>query len=74
MLVRSGAAIDRPEAATELRRGDEILFAGPDWAHRAMRETLLNANTAAYVLSGRAPTSLLGRLLERRQAPAASRS
>ena len=70
LLVRGGSLIDSPEPATELRPGDEILFAGADWAHRAMRETLLNANTAAYVLTGRAPTSLIGRLLERRQ-PAA---
>jgi Trk K+ transport system NAD-binding subunit len=70
LLLRDGASIDCPAASTELRPGDEILFAGPDWARRAMRETLLNANTAAYVLTGRAPTSLLGRLLERSPAVA----
>ena len=61
LLLRAGEAIDCPDPGTELRPGDEILFAGPEWARRAMRETLLNANTAAYVLTGRAPTSLLGR-------------
>jgi voltage-gated potassium channel len=73
LLLRNGAAIDGPEPATELRPGDEILYAGTEWARRAMRETLLNANTAEYVLTGRAPASLLGRLLERRQ-PAQVRS
>jgi Trk K+ transport system NAD-binding subunit len=70
LLMRAGAATDGPDPATALRPGDEILFAGPSWARQAMRETLLNANTAAYVLTGRAPTSLLGRLLEHRQAAA----
>lgn len=68
LLLRNGAAIDSPDARTELRRGDELLFAGPPWARQAMRETLLNANTAAWVLTGHAPTSLLGRLVERRDA------
>ena len=73
LLVRSGEAIDAPEAGTELRPGDEILYAGTGWARRAMAETLLNVNTADYVLTGRAPASLLGRLLERRR-PAEVRS
>ena len=67
MLVRRGEAIDAPAAATELRPGDELLYAGTGWARRAMAETLLNVNTADYVLTGRAPASLLGRLLDRRQ-------
>ena len=70
LLMRRGRVIELPKPGEALRTGDEILFAGPDWASRAMRETLLNANTAAYVLTGRAPTSLLGRLLERRRATA----
>lgn len=66
LLVRAGSVSDCPAAATELRPGDELLFAGPDWARRAMRETLLNANTAAYALTGREPKTLIGRLLEQR--------
>ena len=74
MLVRRGEAIDAPAAATELRPGDELLYAGTGWARRAMAETLLNVNTADYVLTGRAPASLLGRLLDRGSRPASSRS
>ena len=66
--MRSGEAIDAPEPGTELKAGDEILYAGAGWARRAMRETLLNVNTADYVLTGRAPASLLGRLLAREPA------
>jgi hypothetical protein len=67
LLVRDGEAIDAPEPGDELRPGDEILYAGLGWARRAMRETLLNVNTADYVLTGREPASLLGRLLQRRR-------
>jgi hypothetical protein len=67
MLVRNGEGIDAPEPGDELRPGDEILYAGRGWARRAMRETLLNVNTADYVLTGREPASLLGRLLQRRR-------
>ena len=67
LLVRPGGLADCPDAGTELRAGDEILFAGRDWARRAMRETLLNANTAGYVLTGREPRTLIGRLVDRRE-------
>jgi 4-oxalomesaconate hydratase len=49
--------------------GDELLFAGRDAARRTMEQTLLNANTAEYVLTGRdRSNSLLARLLAGRTA------
>ena len=53
-------------ADTEIRPGDELLFAGRERARLAMHETMLNANTAEYVLTGRdRPSSVLARLIDR---------
>ncbi len=53
MLARGEARIDMPDPATDLRPGDEILFAGTGDARRQMFETFRNANTAGYVMTGR---------------------
>jgi Trk K+ transport system NAD-binding subunit len=64
LLVRGGALTELPAEATELRSGDELLFAGRDRARRTMLQTLLNANAAELALTGHDPAaSLLGRLL-----------
>lgn len=73
MLVRGPDRIELPPATTELRPGDALLFAGRGAARRAMQQTLLNANTAEYVLTGRdRPSSVLARLLDRARPPAPS--
>jgi hypothetical protein len=64
--VRDGQLTDLPAPSLELRPGDELLFAGTERARLRMRDTLLNANTAEYVLTGLSrPASVLGRLLSR---------
>ena len=66
LLVRDGERLPLPDGDTALRAGDEILYAGRDRARRAMEQTLLNANTAEYVLTGRdRPSSILARLIDR---------
>jgi voltage-gated potassium channel len=73
MLVRGADRNELPPGTTELRPGDALLFAGRERARRAMQQTLLNANTAEYVLTGRdRPSSLLARLLDRLPRRAAS--
>jgi Trk K+ transport system NAD-binding subunit len=75
LLVRQERATDLPATTTELRPGDELLFAGSDLARQRMRDTLLNANTAQYILTGRSrPTSVLGRLLTAIGMPAGPRA
>jgi Trk K+ transport system NAD-binding subunit len=76
LLVRDGERVELPSDAAALRPGDELLFAGREQARRKMLQTLRNANTAEYVLTGReSSASLLGRLLaaaagpQRSQAP-----
>ncbi len=66
LLVRDGERRPLPAGDTEIRPGDELLFAGRDRARRAMNETFLNANTAEYVVTGRdRPSSVLARLIDR---------
>jgi hypothetical protein len=73
MLARGPDRIELPPGTTELRPGDALLFAGRAPARRAMQQTLLNANTAEYVLTGRdRPSSVLARLLDRARPPAPS--
>jgi Trk K+ transport system NAD-binding subunit len=69
LLVRDGSRTELPGDDVPLRAGDELLFAGRDAARRTMEQTLLNANTAEYVLTGRdRSNSLLARLLAGRTA------
>jgi voltage-gated potassium channel len=71
LLVREGGRKPLPDGGLDLRPGDELLYAGRERAQRAMEETLLNANTAEYVLTGRdRPSSLLARLIDRVRGPA----
>jgi Trk K+ transport system NAD-binding subunit len=71
LLVRDGVVRDLPPPDMALAPGDELLFAGPEHAWLRMRDTLLNANTAEYILTGRMrPSSVLGRLLARFAPPA----
>lgn len=66
LLVREGERRLLPDGATDLRPGDELLYAGRTRARRAMEETVLNANAAEYVLTGRdRPSSVLARLIDR---------
>lgn len=66
LLVRDGDRRPLPAGDTDLRPGDDLLFAGRARARRAMDETLLNANAAEYVMTGRdRPSSLLARLIDR---------
>lgn len=70
LLVRGGARLELPSEDTQLLRGDALLYAGRDRARGTMRQTLLNANTAEYVLTGRdRPSTLLARLLDRIRPP-----
>ena len=70
LLVRDGARLPLPPGETEVRSGDELLYAGRDPARRAMLETLANANTADYVVTGRdRPSSLLARLIDYLRGP-----
>jgi Trk K+ transport system NAD-binding subunit len=72
LLVRAGQRVELPPADTELRPGDELLYAGRERARRAMTQALRNANTAEYVLTGRdRPSSVLARLLDRIRGSAA---
>lgn len=71
LLVREGERRPLPPGESEVRPGDELLYAGRERARRAMEETLLNANAAEYVLTGRdRPSSLLARLIDRLRGPA----
>ena len=73
LLVRKGERRPLPAGDTDLRPGDEILYAGRERARRAMDQTLLNANTAEYVLTGRdRPSSVLARLIDRFDGPSAA--
>lgn len=66
LLIRAGAPIEVPGDDVELRMGDEVLFAGRTAARRNMFQTLRNANTAVYVLTGRDRTrGALWRRLDR---------
>jgi voltage-gated potassium channel len=69
LVVRDGERIELPGDTVALRPGDELLFAGRETARRTQRQTLLNANTAEYVVTGHdRPDSVLARLLAGRTA------
>lgn len=53
LLLRNGSETMLPAETTELRAGDEILFAGTNEARELLALTLVNANVRDYVLLGR---------------------
>ncbi len=53
LMRRDGRIIDLPGDETEIRVGDQLLFAGGEAAQREQRDIVMNANVASHVIAGR---------------------
>lgn len=53
LMRRDGRIVDLPGEETEVRVGDQLLFAGGETAQREQRDIVMNANVAAHVIAGR---------------------